>query len=388
MKLLQIGCGMVGQVIAEELSKDFEVTALDGKEENLELFGARGASVRTIQGSVEDAALLEAEIAGADLVSIALPARLAVGVARMAIRAGKAVCDISSIPTDILVGEIAPLAEECGTIYLPKVGIAPGMTNFLVGRGVSQLDRADDVKIYVGGVPDRRIPPLDYKAVFCLEELLQEYVDPSTIIRDGQEEVVDALSDLHEIEFEGVGRMEAFITDGLATLAKTVPAWNMAEYTVRWPGHAEKIGMLVSLGFFDSEKRRFGQGEFAPREYLAHMLEPQWKLDPAKGDRDMTVLKIVVKGVRKGRMTECSWELVDRYDEEHGITSMGKCTGFACATFARAYRNGLVQGKGLIGPETVAGSDELYHFVMGEMANRGVLFREKVASDRSFDAQN
>lgn len=386
MKLLQIGCGMVGQVIAEELSKDFEVTVLDGKEENLEHLRSRAPQVRCLQASVEDAGLLEAEIAGTDLVSIALPARLAVGVAKRAIRAGKAVCDISSIPNDILVDEIAPLAEECGTTYLPKVGIAPGMTNFLVGRGASQLDRTDDVKIYVGGVPDRRIPPLDYKTVFCLEELLQEYLDPATIIHDGQEEVVDALSDLHTIEFEGVGQMEAFITDGLATLSKTIPAWNMAEYTVRWPGHAEKIGMLISLGFFDQEKKHFGQSEFAPMEYLAYLLEPQWKMNSEEGDRDMTVFKVAVKGARQGCMTEFSWELVDRYDEEHGITSMGKCTGFACATFARAYRKGLVKGKGLIGPETVAGSDELYHFVMGEMASRGVAFHEKVASDRAFAA--
>lgn len=388
MKLLQVGCGMVGQVIAAELSKDFEVTAFDGKEENLEHLRSSAPQVRCLQGSVEDAALLEAEIAGADLVSIALPARLAVGVAKMAIRGGRSVCDISSIPNDILVDEIAPMAEEFGTTYLPKVGIAPGMTNFLVGRGASQLDRTDDVKIYVGGVPDRRIPPLDYKTVFCLEELLQEYVDSATIIHDGQEEVVDALSDLHSIEFEGVGQMEAFITDGLATLSKTIPAWNMAEYTVRWPGHAEKISTLISLGFFDSEKKHFGQNEFAPMEYLAHLLEPQWKMNPEEGDRDMTVLKITVKGAQKGCMTEFSWELVDRYDEEHGITSMGKCTGFACATFARAYRKGLVKGKGLIGPETVAGSNELYHFVMGEMASRGVVFHENVASSRDFTARS
>ena len=387
MKLLQIGCGMVGRVIAEELAGDFEVTAMDGRAANLELLQSRVPQVRVCEGSVKDRELLEKMIGEADLVSLALPGNMAVEPARAAIRSGKPVCDISSIPNEVLFGEFASLTEEYGTTYLPKVGIAPGMTNFLVGRGASQMDQVEDVKIYVGGVPDRRIPPLDYKAVFCLEEVLQEYLDPATIIRDGKEVVVEALSDLHPIEFEGVGQMEAFVTDGLATLSRTIPARNMAEYTVRWPGHAEKIGTLISLGLFDSARKQFGEVEFAPIEYLTRLLEPQWKMDPAKGDRDLTVLKITVRGLREGRESEFSWELVDRYDEEHGITSMGKCTGFACATFARAFRKGLISGKGVVGPEKVAASDELYHFVMRELALRGVVFKEHCASSRVFSSR-
>lgn len=385
MRLLQIGAGMVGRVIARDLSRDFKVTAFDGSESNLVLLDAGSYGMEAVRGSVDDDELVGKLIEGADFICLALPGHVAVKPAAMAITRRKPVCDISSIPNEILLKEFGALTKEHDTVYLPKVGIAPGMTNFLVGRGASQMDCVEDVSIYVGGIPSRPVSPLGYKTVFCLKETLQEYLDPATIVRDGEKVVADALSDLHHVHFDGVGEVEAFITDGLATLSETVAARNMAEYTVRWPGHAEQMATLIDLGLLDSRKKRFGRAEFAPIDYLADLLGPLWKMDPRRGDRDVTVFRVVVTGFREGRAVEFSWELVDRYDEERDITSMGRCTGFTCATFVRALREGLISRKGVVGPERVASSDDLYRFVMEELAGRGVSFRESVTCKRDFE---
>jgi len=382
VKILQIGAGMVGRVIAEELSGDFEVMALDGNPQNLDLLKARVPEIETIHCAVLGDDLLKAAIRRADMVSIALPGSSAPGPVRCALENGKPTCDISSISNELLTGEISGLASRCQTPYIPKIGIAPGMTNFLVGRGAAGLDRIDDVKIYVGGIPDTKIPPLDYKAVFCVEEVLQEYVDPAKTIRGGRRVTVEAMSDLHSVEFEGVGEFEAFVTDGLATLSETIPARNMAEYTVRWPGHVEKIRLLIDLGFFETGEKTFKGIRFSPREFLAEILGPLWRMDPAKNDRDLTLLKITLKGASGPDEAEYGWEMVDRYDERKGITSMGRCTGYTCATFLRALRDGLIVGKGLLAPELLARSDALYRFVMEELANKGIVFREMHSTTR------
>src|SRR5699024_7951023 len=76
-------------------------------------------------------------------------------------------------------------AEAAGVTIIPDLGVAPGMMNILSGHGASQLDDVKSIKLYVGGIPVRPEPPLEYNHVFSMEGLLDHYTDPSLIIRNG-----------------------------------------------------------------------------------------------------------------------------------------------------------------------------------------------------------
>lgn len=384
MKILQIGVGMIGSIVAKDLAAKYEITVFDGQEENLLRLKKALPSVKCIHGSVDDEKLLNDLFESHDIVSVALPGCMAGGVVKMAILKEKNVFDISSIPNDILLGELKELADKNNALYVPKIGIAPGMTNFLAGRGASELDEVHDVKIYVGGIPDKRVSPMDYKTVFCLEEAIQEYLDPSAVVREGQLSYEPALSELHEVIFEGFNELEAFITDGLATLPATIRAKNMTEYTIRWSGHIDQIKNLIALGLFEKEKKEVLGTEISPRDYLVSVLTPLWKMDFSKGDRDVTLFRTIVNGKKEGERVEYRWELVDHFDEINRITSMGKCTGSTCSTFINAFAKNLIDQKGMLFPEKLANDDRLYNFVLKELSEKGVCFKETRISSVEF----
>lgn len=377
MKILITGAGMIGSIVAMELCRENDVTLFDGSDAALKRVSSKEKNIELIQGSIFDEKKLEGLISTSDVVVIALPGNLAVSVAESALKQRKAVFDISSIPNDVLLGKIRELADENKTLYVPKIGIAPGMTNFLTGRGCVGLDFVKDVKIYVGGIPQKKESPMGYKTVFCLEETLQEYLDPAMVIENGNKKYVEAMSCLHNVDFEGLEGLEAFLTDGLATLAETIPAENMSEFTIRWPGHIQQIKNLIALGMFDKNEDDFEGMKITPREYLISHLAPLWKMEPAKGDKDLTLFRIVVKGTKDGAEVESKWETVDRYDEERNITSMGKCTAFSCTSFIRAWMKSLFTNNGFVFPEKLSVNDSLYRYVMESMAYHGVHFTEQ-----------
>lgn len=129
------------------------------------------------------------------------------------------------------------------------------MINILVGYGASKLDRVESIQLYVGGIPVKPEPPLNYTRVFSLEGVIDHYTEPAKIIRDGQLVKVESLSGVEPIYFDQFGTLEAFYTSGgTSTLYKTFPNVKTLEYkTVRYKGHAEKFQLLRELGFFDRD---------------------------------------------------------------------------------------------------------------------------------------
>src|SRR5690606_35218417 len=102
-----------------------------------------------------------------------------------------------------IVMEQKKLEEEArakGLSIMPDCGLAPGMVNILAAEGIRRVDRADRVRIYVGGLPQKPEPPLNYQIVYSLEGALDYYTTPSWILRDGKPVTVDALSELEPVE--------------------------------------------------------------------------------------------------------------------------------------------------------------------------------------------
>jgi hypothetical protein len=44
-------------------------------------------------------------------------------------------------------------------------------------------------------------------------------------------------------------------------------------------------------------------------------------MDPSKGDRDVTLFRVIVSGKKEGIIVEIRWEMVDHFDEINGITA-------------------------------------------------------------------
>ena len=381
MKAVQIGAGLVGSIIAADMSRSFDVTVVDLNEKALSTIREDHPKITTAVCSCTDPVCLSPLIRDADVVTAGVPGKFGRKMMETVIRAGKNMADISFMPEDF--EELDGLAKEYGVTAVPDIGVAPGMSNFLVGRGAALLDEVEDAVIYVGGIPHKPVPPFNYQITWSAADVIEEYTRPARYVKDHSPVVCEAMGELYEKEFPKAGLLETFITDGLRSLIKNIKAKNMEERTMRWPGHVAQMRLLREMGLFDEEKRDLGGVEVVPRDIACDLLFPMWKMEPEKGDRDLTIMQVEVSGYKGRDLVTYTWDLWDIFDEKTWKNSMGRCTGFSCSIFAQAIVKGLIKEKGVIAPEKLAASDELYNFVMAEQRSHGIDYKESVRINRN-----
>jgi saccharopine dehydrogenase-like NADP-dependent oxidoreductase len=351
---------------------DFEVTVADLRRDVLDAVQGR-ARVRTVQTDLADPSKVQALVAGSDLVVSAVPGHMGFRVLGTLIEAGKNVVDIAFFPEDPFL--LDELARQRGVTVIVDCGVMPGMASVLTAHAASRFDHVDDIVIYVGGLPEVREWPWEYKAVFSPLDVIEEYTRPARYVESGQIVTRPALSDPEYVHFPGIGTLEAFNSDGLRTMLTTIDAVNMKEKTLRYPGHVERIAVLRETGFFSKDEIEIGGARISPLEFTAKVLFPKWKL--GEGERDVTVLQITVKG-RKGPDTSI-WQcdLIDRYDPEKRVNSMARTTGYTATVAARMLLRGLYDAKGISPPEFIGKHPACVEFMLRELARRGIHYRSK-----------
>jgi lysine 6-dehydrogenase len=374
-RIAVLGSGLVGGVMVRDLSSDpsLEVRVFDSSDRNLARIKdlPRVTTARKDLSSPES--VMEA-VAEADAVVGAVPGRMGLAMLETVIAAGKPISDISFSPENPLT--LHDEARARGATVIVDCGVSPGLSNVAVGRAASKLEQVDEAVIYVGGLPLERHWPFEYRSVFSPTDVIEEYTRPARMVVDGRVVVRPALSETELLDFEGVGTLEAFNTDGLRTLIDTVPARNMREKTLRYPGHVDRMRMLRETGFFDETPEKVGGVQVVPRELTEKLLFRAWKRP--ENERELTVLRVVVTGSAGGEKLRYTYDLFDVTDSATGETSMARTTGFPCAIMARLLASGDYREPGVVPPEKFAADDHVYDRLVRELDQRGVRFRETV----------
>ena len=375
MKIVVLGAGLVGAPTALDLAAEarFEVTAADRDAEALARLEGK-PNIRTVRVDLADPKTVTRLVANYDLVLSAVPGFMGFQTLGAVIAARKSVVDIAFFPEDPYL--LQEQAEAAGVTAVVDCGVAPGMSNILAGYAASRLEETQSILIYVGGLPEIREWPYEYKAVFSPADVLEEYTRPARYIHNGELVVKPALSELERLEFPGVGTLEAFNTDGLRTLARTMRVPHMKEKTLRYPGHVEKMAMFRDSGFFDTDEIEVGGVRVRPRDVTARLLFSRWKL--REGESDLTVMKIIVEGRRLGNALRYTYDLLDRRDPATGIHSMARTTGYTASCALRLLAGGLFADKGIVPPEIIGRRPECTAFLLDALRERGVVYQETV----------
>lgn len=370
-----LGAGLVGSVLAELLSRDagLRVTVADASHDALNRAERRARGrVRTVHADLSVTGNIARVIEPFDLVLGALPSVLGMRALRAVAEGGKRYCDISFMEED--AAEVDDLARQRGAVAVVDCGVAPGMSNILAAREAAAMDRCDRVSIYVGGLPRERRLPFEYKAGFSPRDVIAEYVRPARQVENGRVVVREALSGSELLDFPGVGTLEAFNTDGLRTLARTLDVPDMQEKTLRYPGHRGLMLTLREMGLFGEEPVEVaGGGKVRPIDVCAALLFPKWSYGP--GEADLTVMRVRVEGGRGGRRVRVEWDLLDFHDAETDTLSMARTTALPCAVVARAIANGRFAEPGVHPPERIASEDGVFGMLMEETGAAGVRYR-------------
>lgn len=367
-KIIVLGAGLVGNAIAIDLSKNFDVTSTDRSPEALQKLQPKG--IRTVEADLSDAGEIKRLIKDFDLVVGALPGFMGFEALRAVIEAGKDVVDISFFPEDAFL--LDDLAKEHNVTAVVDCGVAPGMGNIILGYHKQRM-KVERFRCLVGGLPQVREWPWEYKAVFSPIDVIEEYIRPARYVEGGKLVVREALSDPELIHFDGIGTLEAFNTDGLRSLIRTMPDIpDMIEKTLRFPGCIEYLRVLRSGGFFSYDEIEVNGHRIRPVDLTAKLLFPQWKLKPGEGD--FTVMRIELTGENRKH----TYDLLDRYDPLTDTISMARTTGYTCTAVANLVLSGKFNQAGIHPPEHVGAAHGAFAFVRTYLKERGVVYRETV----------
>ncbi|MEM1598285.1 MAG: saccharopine dehydrogenase C-terminal domain-containing protein [Pyrobaculum sp.] len=336
MKVLLLGCGNIGRYLFSALSTKHDVTVVD-----------KGRSCP--EALAKDA--LEVSYGGYDLVFNVLPGAVAYKASKKAVEAGVDVVDVSFYAEDPY--DLHEIAVKTGARYVPDAGIAPGLSNVLAGRIVAELGRVDELGIYVGGIPERPVGPLGYSITWSPLDLIEEYTRPARVLKNGSAAAVDPLGEVEVVQTP-LGELEAFYTDGLRTLLKTLAdrVKTMYEKTLRWPGHVEKVRLLKELGFMSEE------GDPPPRLITAKLLS-RLRFDVP----DVVYMRVF--GVGGDRRIQ--YEVLVRPQDKW--TAMQIATGSVAVAFQYVVKD---LEPGVTPPEYVGMSNKLFPRLLTVVRQQGV----------------
>ena len=363
-KIIVLGAGLVGNVMAKDLAKQHAVSCIDISEQALAPLKAH--NIQTTRADLTDQNTLNNIIQDFDLVIGAVPGFMGYQMLKTVIEAGKNIVDISFFPEDPF--GLDTLAKEKGVVAVMDCGVAPGMGNIILGHYDAQM-QISDYECLVGGLPEVREWPYEYKAVFSPIDVIEEYIRPARYVQNSQLITKEALSDTELIEFEGVGTLESWNSDGLRSLIYTMPHIpNMIEKTLRYPGCVEYLKVLRESGFFSYDEIEVNGQKVRPIDLTAKLLFPKWQLK--EGEKDFTVMRIIMKGKENGKDTSYRYDLLDRF--QNGTISMARTTGFTCTAVANLVVNGIYKRIGISPPEYLG---EHFEFVRNYLAERGVIYK-------------
>jgi saccharopine dehydrogenase-like NADP-dependent oxidoreductase len=376
MKIIILGGGLVGGPMAVDLAeeKQFEVTVADIDGRTLERLNGARSKIRTVEADLSDTDTVKVLAGDHDMVLSAVPGFMGFKTLKAVIEAGRDVVDIAFFPEDPF--DLDALAKDNGVTAIVDCGVAPGMSSLLVGHVHALLDRTEKVLIYVGGLPEVREWPCEYKAVFSPIDVIEEYIRPARYVANGKPVVREALSDPELLHFPGVGTLEAFNSDGLRTLADTIDAPNMKEKTLRYPGHIEKMAVMRETGMFDKEPIEVGGTRIRPIDFTAALLFPKWKREP--DEVDITVMQVIVEGEKDGEHQRHVYDLIDRYDPVTATHSMARTTGYPATMAVRMLAEGIYDQKGISPPEFVGESETATAFMLDGLKQHGIVFEHSV----------
>ncbi len=385
-----LGAGRQGLAAAYDLARFGEADAIvlfDVEGERARHAAARVnqlISQRLAQGAhtdVGESAKLSSVLRDFDVCISAVPYRFNVELSRAALAARVSLCDLGgSTETVWQQLKLDAHAKRAKVAIVPDCGLAPGTANLLAVYAMKRIEslggKPEEIKIYCGGLPQRPKPPLSYQLLFSLEGLLNEYLSPVMVLREGKIQELEPLTELETLHFpEPVGCCEAFLTSGGTSTGPWTFKKKLKQYeykTVRYPGHCQKIRLLRDLGLFDTKPIRVDGVKISPRAVFARVLGP--KLE-SPDEPDLVVLRVICRGGG----AEIQLDHMDFFDEKTGFTAMERTTGSSAAIIAHM----LARGEIAPGAHTPERAVPLEPF-MKALLQRGFQIKETISCSLKF----
>lgn len=373
--IIVLGAGMVGSAMAKDLSKVHKVLLTDLNYEVLLKTKEEFSNIEILQLDVNNDESLNKVLEGKDVVLSAVPGFLGYKTLEKIIINKKNVVDISFFPENAL--ELNQLARANNVTAIVDCGVAPGMGNVILGYH-NETHKLESFNCLVGGLPKQKKWPFCYKAPFSPVDVIEEYTRPARYVENGNIVVRPPLTDCELIEFEKIGTLEAFNSDGLRSIIFTMPhIKNMKEKTLRYPGHVEYIRVLKESGFFSDQI--INDLNISVLDFTSKVLFKEWKLDPL--EEEFTVMRITLEGYNEnGNKEKIIYNLFDEFSQKTKISSMARTTGYTATAAINLFLDGVFEEKGVFPPELIGRHRSCFNYFMSYLKERDINYEKEVIS--------
>ncbi len=379
------GCGITGKGALFDLSKNPLVNRIVCADMDPERVG----SIKYIQQdriipthlNAQDrsamAALMKQEI---DIVIDLLPSQFIRSVAEAAIEAGVSVIN-TNYGYDIL--DLHEAASRRGIAIMPECGLDPGIDLVIYGYGLRQFDELHVLNSYCGGLPEKKActNPLNYKISWNWDMVLKTQKRSASLIKDRRQIDISAEDQhenpfIHEIEFPGLGRLEAFPNGNAARFAELLGVndtiHETGRYTLRWPGWCNFWNPLKKLGFLSDDPVPGLSSNITPHQFLAIMLEP--KLQYRDDERDLAVMQNVFSGIKDGKKKTLVINVLIERNLNTGLMAMAAGVSYPACIAAEMIATGVIFEKGVLSPVRHIPTG----LFMSQLQSRGIVIEEMI----------
>jgi len=379
MRMLVLGAGRMGLGAVHDLASQPDVTEVtvadaDAAKARHVADRVKHGRVKAVQIDVKDNAAVVGLMRGHAATISCVNYWHNEQLARAAIAAGSHFCDLGG-NNDVVARELEldREARAAGVNVIPDCGLAPGMVAVLVAHGAARFEQLDGIHIRVGGLPQDPRPPLDYQLVFSVEGLINEYIEPARIIRDGKIAVVESMTEIESLEFPApFQRMEAFQTSGgTSTLPDTFlgRVRDLDYKTIRYPGHCVRFRTMIDLGLCGSDPIEVGGKSVVPRRVLGELLVQNLPHD----EPDVVLVRVEVSGRSGQAAKRLRYDIIDRQDPATGLSAMMRTTAFPASIVALMMARGHTTAKGALPQERCIPPD----MFMSELSRRNIRVHEQ-----------
>jgi len=274
-------------------------------------------------------------------------------------------------------------AVKKGISLMPECGLDPGIDLVIYGHNVKAFDELHVLNSYCGGLPEKAAcdNPLNYKISWNWDAVLKSQKREAVFIKEGKQVTISPADQhdnemIHEIEFPGVGRLEAFPNGNavffMDLLGVTKTLRETGRYSLRWPGWCAFWRPLVKFNFLSDEALAGLSCEVSPHQWMVKLMEPQ--LQYKANEKDLAVMRNVFEGVQNGKKKKITCDLLIERDLKTGLLAMSLGVGYAASIVAQMMGRGEIQKRGILSPVT----DIPYHTFAQGLQERGIKIEEKI----------